>query len=148
MHNHPIFIGLMFLALIGVGTYVFMTPSLRNGLPLFATQLQQQSAYVGEYETGLPAADSGGRKIRLSITNDNKVTMTTDYLNDKPVIIETGEATAESQGVLDITLTKKDGVDEEIVKHLSFTFKENILTLMDPSGLGYGGNGLILKKTN
>lgn len=135
----------MVFALICVGAYVFMTPSLRNGLPMFATQ--QQSAYAGDYETGLPSADSGGRKIRLSITSDNKATLTTDYLNDKPVIVETGDATAESQGVLDITLTKKDGAEMPEVRHLSFTVKDDTLTLTNP-GTDYGPNGLILKKTN
>ncbi len=138
----------MVFALICVGTYVYMTPALRNGLPMFATQQQHQSGYVGDYETGLPAADSGGRKIRLSITNDNKVTMTTDYLNNKPVIVETGDATAESQGVLVITLTKKDGTELQEVSHLSFIMKDTTLTLMDPTSAGYGTNGLILKKTN
>ena len=148
MHNHPIFIGVMVFALLAIATYVFMTPSLRNGLPIFATLQQQQSAYAGDYESGLPAADSGGRKVHLSITNDNKVRMTTDYLDDKPEIVETGDATAESQGVLDITLTKKDGTDLPQVEHLSFTLKEGTLTLKDPTSAGYGSSGLTLKKTN
>src|SRR6185369_4818048 len=147
MHNHPIFLGGMGVALFCVATYVYMTPSLRSGLPMFATQQQQQqSGYVGEYETGLPGADSGGRKIHLSLTNDNKVTMTTDYLNNKPAIVETGDATAESQGILVITLTKKDGVDLPEVQHLSFTLKDDALTLMDSASAGYGSAGLILKK--
>jgi len=145
MHNHPIFLGIMVFALLCVGAYVFVTPSLRNGLPLFAQQ-QHAPSYAGEYETGLPAGDSVGRKIYLVVGADNKVIMKIDYLDNKPVITETGDATMESQGILVITLTKKDGEDLKTAEHLYFTLQDKTLTLQDPVDAGYGTNGLKLKK--
>lgn len=150
MHDHPIFIGILVAALIGIATYVFLTPNLRSGLPIFATYQQQSqtSPYIGEYETMLPSGDSGGRKIDLSITADNKVTMTINYLNAQPAVVETGDLTIESQGVLVVTLTKQNGADIQKVQHLSFRKNNEELILLDPVGAGYGTNGLILKKTN
>lgn len=146
MHEHPLFLAIMVVALLGVGAYVFMTPSLRNGLPIFATQHPPQVAapYTGDYKTGLP---TGGKKVHLSVTNDNHATMTVDSLNDKPAVVETGDATMESKGNLLITLTKKDGVDLPTVAHLSFTMKDDELILADPVAEGFA-SGLILKKIN
>lgn len=103
-------------------------------------------AYAGTYTAQLPAADSPGRDITLTLAEDGSVTMTTDYLNDQPPIVETGTWQANPDGTATVTLTAQG--DREYFEPQVIVFQLEGETLssvvFDPSVYG---QGLALTKT-
>ncbi len=61
--------------------------------------------YVGVYTASLPAADTPGRDITVALEADGIVTVTSDYLNNQPPIVETGTWSANPSGTVTVVLT-------------------------------------------
>lgn len=63
--------------------------------------------FVGVYTASLPAADTPGRDITVALEADGMVTVTSDYLNDQPPIVETGTWSANPSGTVTVLLTQQ-----------------------------------------
>lgn len=63
--------------------------------------------FVGVYTATLPAADSPGRDVTVALEADGVVTVTSDYLNDQPPIVETGAWSANPSGTITVLLTQQ-----------------------------------------
>jgi hypothetical protein len=61
--------------------------------------------FVGVYTASLPAADTPGRDITIELAADGAVTVTSDYLNNQPSIVETGAWSANPSGTVTVVLT-------------------------------------------
>jgi heat shock protein HslJ len=101
---------------------------------------------AGTYGTKLPAASSPGRIIHLTLTDDKRVEMSTDYLNDRPAVTETGTWEALKGGDITVVITGKDNQTYE--KPEVITFHVNGETM---EAVGYdrevrGTEGLSLQK--
>lgn len=101
---------------------------------------------TGTYGTKLPAASSPGRIIHLTLTDDKRVDMSTDYLNDQPAVTETGTWESLKGGEISVVITGKDNQMYE--KPDVITFRVNGETI---EAVGYdrearGSEGLSLQK--
>jgi hypothetical protein len=65
--------------------------------------------FVGVYTASLPAADTPGREITVDLQADGAVTVTSDYLNSQPPIVETGTWSGNASGTVTVALTAQDG---------------------------------------
>jgi hypothetical protein len=65
----------------------------------------QPAEFVGVYTASLPAADTPGRDITIELAADGAVTVTSDYLNNQPSIVETGAWSANPSGTVTVVLT-------------------------------------------
>jgi uncharacterized lipoprotein NlpE involved in copper resistance len=106
----------------------------------------ETAAPVAVYKSDtLPAADSPGRVITLSLYEDGKAEMSTDFLNDAPLIVETGTWERPEDGKLTITLTGSAGQGEyanPVV--IGFDDVDGMLTAVDYDQSLYGSEGLML----
>ena len=100
--------------------------------------------HAENYTALLPAADAIGRVIILSVTQDNKATLTTQFLGKGDPIVETGTWAIEA-GKLAVMLDSKSGGKETLVFSVD---KTGALVLQDPVAAGYGAEGLTLKRTH
>lgn len=75
--------------------------------PLPAEVEALPAGFVGVYATSLPAADSPGRDVTVALEADGLVTVTSDYLNDQPPIVETGTWSANPNGTVTVLLTQQ-----------------------------------------
>jgi hypothetical protein len=63
-----------------------------------------ESSYVGTYRSRqLPAASSPGRMVALVVQDGGNATMTTDFQNNEPPVVQTGTWTTDG-GILVVTL--------------------------------------------
>jgi hypothetical protein len=97
-------------------------------------------AYAGTYTAQLPAADSPGRDITLTLAEDGSATMTTDYLNDQPPIVETGTWQANPDGTATVTLTAQGDREYFEPQVIVFQLEGEALSsvVFDPSVYGEG----------
>jgi hypothetical protein len=65
----------------------------------------QPAEFVGVYTASLPAADTPSRDITIELAADGAVTVTSDYLNNQPSIVETGAWSANPSGTVTVVLT-------------------------------------------
>lgn len=65
--------------------------------------------FVGVYTASLPAADTPGREITVDLQADGAVTVTSDYLNNQPPIVETGTWSGNDSGTATVVLSAQDG---------------------------------------
>ncbi len=93
----------------------------------------------------LPAADSPGREITLTLYDDETAEMATDFLNDEDPIVEIGGWAVGETGDMTVTLTGRADQDYEEPVTLVFSVSDdNVLTLLEsPEGL-FGEAGLTL----
>jgi heat shock protein HslJ len=101
---------------------------------------------TGTYGAKLPAASSPGRIIHLTLSDDKRVDMSTDYLNDQPVVTETGTWESLKGGEISVVITGRD--DKMYEKPEVITFRINGETI---EAVGYdrearGSEGLVLQK--
>jgi uncharacterized lipoprotein NlpE involved in copper resistance len=106
----------------------------------------ETAAPVAVYKSDtLPAADSPGRVITLSLYEDGAAEMTTDFLNDAPLIVETGTWERPEDGKLTVTLTSSEDQGEyasPIV--IGFDDADGMLTAVDYDQSLFGSEGLML----
>jgi hypothetical protein len=74
-----------------------------------APEAQLPAEFVGVYTASLPAADTPGREITVDLQADGAVTVTSDYLNGQPPIVETGAWSGNPSGAVTVVLTEQDG---------------------------------------
>ncbi len=83
------------------------TPAPEAEAPVEPAVVQLPAEYVGVYTASLPAADSPGRDISVALEADGVVTVTSDYLNNEPPIVETGTWSANPSGTVTVVLTRQ-----------------------------------------
>lgn len=104
-------------------------------------------APVAVYQSDtLPAADSPGRVITLSLYEDgSRAEMTTDFLNETPLIVETGTWESTEEGKLTVTLTHAEGQGEYATPIvITFDDVDGVLTAVDYDPSLFGTEGLTL----
>ena len=133
------------------------TIRLRNGLvlaialvlgllvsrPALAAPVHQEitpGVYVSDV---LPAADSPGREITLFLMSTGEAAFTTDFMNDEPVITETGEWVNNGDGTLTVTLTGTEEKEYDEPTVITFAVDGDVLTTL-PDDPNFGSEGLTL----
>jgi heat shock protein HslJ len=101
---------------------------------------------TGTYGAQIPAASGPARIVYLTLTNDKSVEMSTDYLNDRPAVTETGTWESLKGGEISVAITGRD--DQMYQKPEVITFRVNGETMEE---VGYdqkagGVEGLVLQK--
>jgi len=100
---------------------------------------------TGTYGAKLPAASSPGRIILLTLTDDKRVEMSTDYLDGKPAVIETGTWKVLKEGGISVAITGRDGQTYQRPDVITFHLKGETI-----EAVGYdrerGSEGLSLQK--
>lgn len=66
-------------------------------------------ALPGVYTVSLPAADTPGRNVTVILAEDGKLTVTSDFLNGSPPVVETGTWEETADGEVTLTITDHDG---------------------------------------
>jgi uncharacterized lipoprotein NlpE involved in copper resistance len=70
-----------------------------------ATDITMESL-AGDYSSGvMPAADTPGLEMTLTLNDDGSAGVSTDYMNDEPAIEEVGEWTLNADGTVTLTIT-------------------------------------------
>jgi hypothetical protein len=82
-------------------------PAPQAEMPVEPAAVQLPADYVGVYTASLPAADTPGREISVALEADGIVTVTSDYLNNQPPIVETGTWSANPSGTVTVVLTRQ-----------------------------------------
>ncbi len=102
--------------------------------------------FSGSYSAQLASASSPGRIITMTFSGENKVEIKTDFMNDKPPIIEKGFWHSLHEDVFKIELNEIviDNGTRQMKETLSFKKQDN--TLVAVGNHGYGSEGLTLKK--
>lgn len=110
------------------------------------TAVESIIQFVGVYTASLPAASSPGRAVTLTLTADGVVTLTTDYLNNEPPIVEVGEWTVNDDDTATVTLTGQadQAYDEPVV--IQFAQEKGLLVAVEYDRSRYGEEGLQLEK--
>jgi heat shock protein HslJ len=101
---------------------------------------------TGTYGAKLPAASSAGRIIHLTLSEDRHVEMSTDYLNGRPAVTETGTWESLKGGDISVVITGR--ADQTYEKPEVIIFRVNGETM---EAVGYdrearGSEGLSLQK--
>jgi len=109
-------------------------PAPAAEMPVEPVAVQLPEEYVGVYTASLPAADTPGRNISVALEADGIVTVTSDYLNDQPPIVETGAWSANPSGTVTVVLTKQG--DQTYFEPRSFLvgIEEGELLVMGDAG--------------
>lgn len=108
------------------------------------TVSETDTAFLGTYMSQLPAADSPGRVITLSLRVGQTVEMTHDYLNKKAPIVQRGTWERHQDGTLTVRLSEQDG---RPIRH-NITFKlvgDRLQAIVYDHNL-YGSEGLTLTR--
>jgi heat shock protein HslJ len=105
----------------------------------------------GTYTAFLPAASTPGRTLILQLNVDatHSATLTHDYKNNKPVIVQSG--TWEDRnltGLVIVTLPQKDGVLTAKPEVLTFIYEDNKLSLTGYDATVWGAEGLTLSRSD
>lgn len=102
---------------------------------------------VGTYMAQLPAADTPGRMIMLTLNADNSALMSVDFMNNTPAVVDSGSwAWNSSASSVDLTL-QRDVSGTVVSSMMSFALSGDTLSLSNPADAGYGDMGIILVKT-
>ena len=101
-----------------------------------AQQAITEAGFVGIYRAFLRAADCCGRDITVTLSPNGPATMSTNFLNGQPPIVQTGTWAEVSDGRIDITW---DGVDAPLMLEL---VDGTLHTTADDNS--YGSEGLTL----
>ena len=113
---------------------------------LAAPTQQTAPAVVGYFESDvLPAADTPGLVVGLYLYDDGSAELTSDYLNDEPVIVEVGTWTDNEDGTVTLTVTGTPDGDYEAPIALTFQVAEDgALVVPGEVGGAFGEAGLRL----
>jgi putative lipoprotein len=127
---------------------VITDPNLiEAGQKLWLPAIAAPAGFTGVYTATLPAASSPGRDITMSLNADGTVERSTDYLNGKAPIVETGTWQDNGDGTATVNLTgRPDGVVYEAPDVIKFKLEGAVLTAVEYDQSLYGSEGLILQK--
>ena len=105
------------------------------------------SANYRDIRRKIPAASGPARTVHLTLTDDKRVDMSTDYLNDQPAVTETGTWESLKGGEISVAITGRD--DQMYQKPEVITFRVNGETI---EAVGYdrearGSEGLVTAET-
>jgi len=102
---------------------------------------------VGTYMAQLPAGDTPGRMIMLTLNADNSASMSVDFMNDTPAVVENGSwAWNSTASTVDLTI-QRDVSGAIVSSMMSFSLSGDSLSLSNPVDAGYGDTGVVLVKT-
>jgi len=102
--------------------------------------LLDQAGFPGIYKSFLPSATCCGRDITLSLDWEGGAVFTIDFLNDEPVIRESGTWEANDLGGITLTLTGKADVTYDQPKVMEFELNSGLLrTAEDEETFGTAG---------
>lgn len=110
------------------------------------TAAQDNAALFQTYLSLSPAADSSALLRALALNTDGTATMTSDYYNDQPVIVQDGTWTENADGTITVTLTGQDGQLYMTPDVITFDVVDDTLTAVTYDQDLYGSNGLIMKQ--
>jgi hypothetical protein len=109
-------------------------------------KLVELTDYVGSYQATLPAADSAGRDMTLTLEAGGAAELSTDYMNGQPPIIQRGSWQKQGDGSIVLTLTQKNG--QALANPVTITFwlsqGQLVSTIYDLNL--FGSQGLRLQK--
>lgn len=101
---------------------------------------------AGTYGAKLPSASGPGRVIHLKLTDDKRAEMSTDYLNRKPAIVETGKWESGKDGEVAVTLTEKEGMSYDTPGVVAFHLQGDLLRAAGYDVEICGSEGLVLQR--
>jgi len=101
---------------------------------------------TGTYGARLPAASSPGRIIHLTLTDDKRVEMSTDYLNGRPAITETGTWESLKGGDISVAITGSAGQTYEKPEGITFRVSGETMEAVGYDREPRGSEGLSLQK--
>ena len=110
------------------------------------TAAQDNAALFQTYLSLSPAADSSALLRALALNTDGTATMTSDYYNDQPVIVQDGTWTENADGTITVTLTGQDGQLYMTPDVITFDVVDDTLTAVTYDQDLYGSNGLTMKQ--
>lgn len=124
------------------GAFVFfkldeITPEMMDALTVPAVTATYQS-------DTLPAADSPGRVITLTLFDDATLTMSTDFQNDEPAIEEVGTWEENADGTLTISLTGTPDGEYDQPDVLTFEKDGDQIVAVEYDEAMWGSEGLTL----
>ena len=116
-------------------------------LPLILTACQSaDSRFVGSYQAVLPSADTDGRRVTLTLNDDNTASIVNDYMDGQTPVRETG-AWDSTEDTVAVVLTETGGEPREQEVQITFQLFEDRLFVMDFEPVDYFPSaGLQLKK--
>jgi uncharacterized lipoprotein NlpE involved in copper resistance len=98
------------------------------------------------YMAQLPAADSPGRAVMLTLNPDNTASMSVDFMNEQPAVMESGTWAMNAMNGVDVTL-QRDVAGTMVSTTMSFAMMGDTLSLNNAMDAGYGDLGLKLVKS-
>lgn len=104
------------------------------------------AGFSGTYTATLPAADTPGRATTLTLNPDGSASMTTDYMNGQPAIVETGVWQDNGDGTVTTSFTQ---VGENVLATpdvITFAQQDGALVAVKFDAEAYGSEGLTLVK--
>jgi heat shock protein HslJ len=101
---------------------------------------------TGTYGAKLPAASSPGRIIHLTLTDDKRIEMSTDYLNDRPAVTETGTWEVLKGGDISVAITGRADQTYEKPEVITFHIKGETIEAVGYDREPRGSEGLSLQK--
>jgi uncharacterized lipoprotein NlpE involved in copper resistance len=100
-------------------------------LPLILTACQgADSKFVGSYQAVLPSATTDGWRVTLTLNDDGTVTLTNDYMNGEPPVVESGTWTSENDTAT-VTLNEIEGEPRDQEVKITFQLYEDRLFAVD-----------------
>ncbi|MEZ4771016.1 MAG: copper resistance protein NlpE N-terminal domain-containing protein [Caldilineales bacterium] len=110
--------------------------------PTDETPVAQSLTFVSSQ----PAADSPGLDRSLTFYEDGRVTLTSDYLNDQPPIVEEGTWAGNADGTVTVTLTGQQGGQPYATPVvITFGMQDGSLVAVDYDTSLYGSEGLTMQ---
>jgi heat shock protein HslJ len=101
---------------------------------------------TGTYAAKLPSASSPGRTIHLTLTDDKRVEMSTDYLNDRPAVTETGTWESLKGGDISVAITGRADQTYEKPEVITFRVSGEMMEAVEYDREARGSDGLSLQK--
>jgi heat shock protein HslJ len=101
---------------------------------------------TGTYGAQLPAASIPGRIIHLTLSDDKSAEMSTDYLNDRPAVTETGTWESLKGGDISVSITGRADQTYEKPEVITFRFNGETMEAIEYDREGRGSEGLSLQK--
>lgn len=103
---------------------------------------------AGTYATTLPAADTPGRAITVELKPDGTASMSTNYMNGEPIVVETGTWKENGDGTATVTFTHVENNELATPDVLTFTQQPDGSLAATAYDLeAYGTEGLTLQKS-
>jgi heat shock protein HslJ len=115
-------------------------------LGCFVNACATSEKVAGTYGAKLPSASGPARVIHLKLTDDKRAEMSTDYLNRKPAVVETGKWESGKDGNVAVTLTEKEGMSYDTPGVLAFHLQGDLLRAAGYDVEIWGSEGLVLQR--